>query len=125
MVNPYRNEASVEIGGKSYLLRANMVAMAEFEFALKIRGIAELRQRFSNMGFKELIAMLRAMSRAANNEIPNDVIETLEISDFDMLLGPIITAMAGYEGAEKNAAAAPAAKAAKTKNAGNRASAKG
>lgn len=75
MVNPYRGEAELVIGGKTYVMRLPLSVLAELEAELGAGSLMDLVQRFESGGFsaRDLVLLLRAGLRGGGCEVEPDV----------------------------------------------------
>lgn len=89
MVNPHRNEASFEIAGEIYTLRATFGALAEIEAASLKAGLGE------RYGVRYALIALQEMSKAGGREIPQKALIDMEASRLDDVTAAINEAMSG------------------------------
>ncbi|PCJ76665.1 MAG: hypothetical protein COA53_00075 [Rhodobacteraceae bacterium] len=75
MVNPYRGEAELVIGGVAYVMRLPLGVLAELEAEMKADSLMDMVQRFEAGGFsaRDLISLLKAGLRGGGNEVTLDV----------------------------------------------------
>lgn len=75
MVNPYRGEVELVIGGKPYAMRLPLGVLVELEAELKSDSIMNLVQRFETGEFSavDLVALLKAGLRGGGNDVELDV----------------------------------------------------
>ena len=67
MANRYRGDISAELGGKTYVLRLTLGALAELEDAFGVTGLAGLAARFEggNLSARDLAKIIGAGLRGA------------------------------------------------------------
>lgn len=75
MVNPYRGEVELLIGGKPYAMRLPLRVLVELEAELKSDSIMNLVQRFESGEFSaaDLVALLKAGLRGGGSDVELDV----------------------------------------------------
>ena len=75
MVNPYRGEVELVVGGRSYAMRLTLAVLAELEGELQSESLMELVERFECGAFsaQDLLALLRAGLRGAGHEVEPEV----------------------------------------------------
>ena len=86
MVNPYRGEAELMIGGQVHVMRLTLGVLAELEVELGADSLMDLVQRFENGGFsaRNLVSLLRAGLRGGG----------CDVAGLDVDGGPIVAAQA-------------------------------
>ena len=75
MVNPYRGEAELVVGGKAYVMRLSLGILAELESELEAGSLMDLVQRFETGKYsaRDLLALLRAGLRGGGSDVEPDV----------------------------------------------------
>lgn len=75
MVNPYRGEVELQIGGQAYVMRLTLGALAELEAEMEADSLMDLVQRFETGGFsaRDLVLLLKAGLRGGGHEVELDV----------------------------------------------------
>ena len=75
MVNPYRGEAELVIGGQVHVMRLTLGVLAELEAEMEADSLMGLVQRFETGGFstRDLVMLLRAGLRGGGHEVELDV----------------------------------------------------
>ena len=86
MVNPYRGEAELVIGGKAYAMRLPLGVLAELEAEMKADSLMDMVQRFETGGFsaRDLVLLLKAGLRGGGHDLV----------ELDVDGGPIVAAQA-------------------------------
>ena len=75
MVNPYRGEAELVVGGKVYVMRLSLGILAELESELEAGSLMDLVQRFETGEYsaRDLLELLRAGLRGGGSDVEPDV----------------------------------------------------
>ncbi|OUS06131.1 hypothetical protein A9Q96_10235 [Rhodobacterales bacterium 52_120_T64] len=75
MVNPYRGEAELVIGGKAYVMRLPLSVLAELEDEMKSDSLMSMVHRFETGGFsaRDLVLLLKAGLRGGGCDVELDV----------------------------------------------------
>ena len=75
MVNPYRGEVELMVGGVAYVMRLPLGILAELEQELASDSLMALVQRFETGAFsaRDLLALLRAGLRGGGHEVEPNV----------------------------------------------------
>lgn len=75
MVNPYRGEAELVVGGKAYVMRLPLGILAELESELESGSLMDLVQRFETGEYsaQNLLVLLRAGLRGGGSDVEPDV----------------------------------------------------
>ena len=75
MVNPYRGEVELVIGGKVYAMRLPLSVLVELEAELGVDSLMGMVQRFEGGSFsaRDLVMLLRAGLRGGGHEVALDV----------------------------------------------------
>jgi hypothetical protein len=92
MSNPHRAEHSLEIGGRRYMLRLTLQALAEIESALNVNGLDALGNKLSGgaTGSRDLVCILGAMMRGGGMTISDsDLAGMIEARDLPRVLGAV------------------------------------
>ena len=71
MVNPYRGEAELVVGGKAYVMRLSLGILAELESELEAGSLMDLVQRFETGEYsaRDLLELLRAGLRGGGSDV--------------------------------------------------------
>lgn len=80
MVNPFRGEVALSIGGRSYRLCLTLGALAEIETALGIEALCELEPRFERLSAGDLLAILGALMRGGGEPLTDEEVALLPLS---------------------------------------------
>ena len=85
MVNPYRCEAELVIGGQAYAMRLTLGVLAELEAEMETDSLMNMVQRFETGAFsaRDLVMLLKAGLRGGGHSV-----------DLDVDGGPIVAAQA-------------------------------
>ncbi len=75
MVNPYRGEAELVVGGRAYVMRLPLGVLAELEAEMKADTLMEMVQRFETGAFsaRDLVLLLKAGLRGGGSDVELDV----------------------------------------------------
>lgn len=75
MVNPYRGETELVIGGVAYVMRLPLGVLAELEAEMETDSLMDMVQRFETGGFsaRDLVALLKAGLRGGGSDVALDV----------------------------------------------------
>ncbi len=75
MVNPYRGEAELVIGGVAYVMRLPLGVLAELEAEMQADSLMDMVQRFETGGFSagDLVLLLKAGLRGGGSDVALDV----------------------------------------------------
>ncbi|KAF0227831.1 MAG: hypothetical protein FD175_2537 [Beijerinckiaceae bacterium] len=92
MGNPHRGEASIELGGRRYILRLTLQALAEIETAFAVDGLEALGARFGSgkLGTRDMLSILGALVRGGGERIADsDLASTIEAQDLPAIISAI------------------------------------
>lgn len=75
MVNPYRGEAELVVGGQVHVMRLTLGVLAELEAEMEADSLMDMVQRFETGGFsaRDLVLLLKAGLRGGGCEVELDV----------------------------------------------------
>lgn len=92
MGNPHRGEASIELGGRRYILRLTLQALAEIEAAFAVDGLEALGARFGSgkLGTRDVLSILGALVRGGGERIADsDLASTIEAQHLPAIISAI------------------------------------
>lgn len=90
--NPYRGEASIELGGRRYVLRLSLQALAEIETVFAVDGLEALGTRLGGgkLATGDIVRLLGALVRGGGERISDaDLAARIEARDLPALIGAI------------------------------------
>jgi len=94
MVNPWRGDVAIVLGGKRYVMRLTLGALAALETELDVPSLVALVERFEGSSFstRDVLALLRAGLTGGGYQISDADLASAEIEG-----GPMAAARAAAE----------------------------
>lgn len=92
MSNPYRGEVSLELGGRRYVLRLTLQALAEIEAGFTVRGLDALGARLGDgkLGADDLLRLTGALIRGGGEPVADSELATrIEARDLPAIVAGI------------------------------------
>jgi len=106
MSNPHRGEVSLDLGGRRYVLRLTLQALAEIEAAFAVRGLDALGARLGDgkLGAVDLLRLLGALVRGGGERMADsDLAGLIEARDLPVVIAGIAAVFEASFGGEGDA----------------------
>lgn len=92
MSNRHRGEVDLEIGGRRYVLRLSLQALAEIESAFAVDGLGALGNRLGggNLGADDLARLLGALIRGGGERVTDsEIARNIDVRDLPVIVTAI------------------------------------